>query len=155
MINPADNRAHYFYTPNEVHAARYILKNQGRDRYGNLLYPETWYKWAAKVSTWYGRFLQVLRRYARALRSVALAQVAIWKNLKSGYSVPRMLRDETSQAQEHRTAPARWINNPHIDRDDRARNGSPITATNPKTNKHSRRAQVIRITHTLQTAANV
>ena len=147
MINPADNRAHYFYTPSEVSTARYILKNQGRDRYGNLLYPETWYKWAAKVSTWYGRFIQVLRRYARIMGGAALAQVAIWKNIKAGYSVPRMLRDETSQAQEHRTTAKTWVKTPA-----RSWDGTPSTPINPKTNKHTRRAQIIRITNNLQTA---
>lgn len=162
MINPADARAFYFYTPAEVQTARYILKNQGLDRYGNPLYPPTWIKWASKVCTWYGRFLQVLRRYARAMSSVALAQVAVWHNLKAGISVPRMLRDTTQATQEESRstratvagmdAPgARWINNPPYK--DAARNGHDVTPINPKTAKHTRRAQVIRLTHNLQTAA--
>lgn len=153
MINPADSRAHYFYTPSEVSAARYILKHQGRDKYGDLLYPATWYKWAAKVATWYGRFTQLVRRYARLMGSAALAQVAIWKNIKSGYSVPRMLRMDATEVQEERTAPSKWVNNPHQTRDDRARHGAPVTPTNPKSQKHTRRAQVIRTTNALQTAA--
>lgn len=161
MINPADARAYYFYTPAEISTARYILKNQGLDRFGNPLYPPTWIKWASKVCTWYGRFLQVLRRYARALSSVALAQVAIWQNLRTGYSVPRMLRDTTAAVQEETrstraqiaerdTPGARWINNPP--QPDAARNGHSVTAINPKTAKHTRRAQVIRLTNHLQTA---
>lgn len=153
MTNPADARAFYFYTPAEVAAARYILKNQGKDRYGNDLYPPTWYKWAAKVCTWYGRFVQILRRYARALQSVALAQIAIWQNLRAGISVPRMLREEAHEAQEERTAPKKWVRNPPQARADRARNGYPVTPVNPKTNKHSHRAKIVRITHNLQTAA--
>ncbi len=171
MINPADNRQWYFYTPSEVAAARDILrakrgrtanapKGDGRTTArstGELCQPfeEVWDKWAAKVMTWYGRFCQLLRRYARIMGGAALAQVAIWKNLKSGYSVPRMLRDEQDKINRAHKGLKKWIQNPPQDRDDRARHGSAITPANPKTNKHTHRQQIINTTARLQTAANV
>lgn len=178
MINPADARAYYFYTPDEVATAREILGANhrykshtvaidpatGRAYLDQPLYPQTWVKWASKVLTWYGRFTQVLRRYAAQLHSVALAQVAAWQNLKAGISVPRMLRTDTAPVQEEsrssraqvegRHAPAaRWIDNPRTPRADAARHGYAVTATNPKTQKHTRRAQVLRTTDRLQSAA--
>lgn len=164
MNNPADNRAHYFYTPSEVAAARDILrakrgrtanapKGDGRTTArstGELMQPfeQVWDKWASKVMTWYGRFCQLLRRYARIMGGVALAQVAIWKNIKSGYSVPRMLRDEQDKINRAHKALKHWIKTPAVSWD-----GNPTTPINPKTNKHTRRAQIIRTTNNLQTAA--
>lgn len=159
MINPADARAFYFYTPQEVHTARYILKNQGRatntnpnNRSANI-YPPEFVTWANKVLTWYGRFCQLLRRYARALSSVQLAQIAIWQNLKNGLSLPRLLKMDSHEAQEHRTAPARWIKNPPRSHDERARHGDYITPhTEKRSHKTERRAQIARQTAALQMA---
>lgn len=177
MINPADARAYYFYTPADVATAREILSTGHRYKGYTIaidpatghayldkpLYPADWVKWAQKVLTWYGRFIQVLRRYARALSSVALAQIAVWQNLRAGISVPRMLRTETAAVQvetastratmQGKPGPgAKWRNNPPQSRDERARNGSPITPhTEKRSHKTERRAEIVRTVNHYQT----
>lgn len=160
MINPADRRGVYFYTPAEVAAARDIQRTKpGAPKCYSDGTPAPTFEtsldtWAQKVLTWYGRFIQLLRRYARALHSVALAQVAIWKNLRAGLSLPRMLKQDEHEQQAERTARPHWINNPQQSRDDRAHNGTPIQYhTEKRSHKTARRAQVIRLTTALQTAA--
>jgi len=152
MKNPADNRAAYFYTPQEVADARDIIQYQGLDKYGRSLYPDTWVTWANKVLTWYGRFVQVLRRYVAAMQYAPLAVRALWLDIKNGLSLRRILR--LLSTDEATNAPKKW-QQPRHDREDAKHNGLPITPIRPKTQKHTRKMQVKRTTHNLQTAPTI
>lgn len=82
----------YKYSLVDREVANYILKNQGKDRFGNDLYKSSFITWANKVIKWFNRFYQVLRHYAKIMKDATLAVKAIWQNINKGISLPRMLR---------------------------------------------------------------
>lgn len=143
MKNNADARPYYFYTPFEVVCARDIYQVVQRDPIRALrLYPAAWIVWSAKVIQWHNRFVQVLRRYSRLMRDAALAVTAIWKNLKAGISIVKMIR--LMEVREH--TPAQWQQNPQ-----QPRGQVPaVIPCNPKTQKHARRQLCQNLTNSLQ-----
>lgn len=157
MRNPADARPVYFYTPDEVNTAKLILSTPEVDKFGSPMCPASWRKWAQKVLTWYGRFRQVLRSYARTLRSLALAQVAIWANIRAGLSVPAMLRQidhARDLARVPGLTPRTYARDPLTRAEDR-RDGPAVVRINPKTQRHRARQTNRNTAHRLQVAASI
>ena len=133
----------YAYSINDLTTARYILKNQGKDRNGLDLYPSTFITWSKKVVNWFSMFYQVLRRYARVMKAASLAIKAIWQNIRAGISLPRMIRLYTAQIDRAHKA---WKKNEHTERGQAPARSIPATHSM----KTERRAAVIRQTNSLQ-----
>lgn len=136
------------FTPSEYQTAKYILENQGLDRFGNALYPPSFVTWACKVYKWWQRFYQVMKRYAKIIGSLALATKAVWDNIKQGISLPNMLRQLANPVG---FVPLEKVwQKPRFSRGETARNGQAITYINPKTSKHTRRIKCTNIANNLQ-----
>lgn len=131
----------YKFSLNDLKTARYIIANQGADRYGSPLYPASFETWAKKVIKWFDRFYQVLRAYAKLMKSAALAIKAIWKNINRGLSLPAMLK-LLIQPRAAGFQGRKWQRN---------RGAHRITPINPRTNKHAFRMRNKTIAHNLQT----
>lgn len=162
----------YKYSPADYQTAKYILENQGLDRFGKPLYPPTFITWACKVYQWWQRFHQVMKRYARIMGNLALATKAVWLNISRGISLPKMLRQlanpvgvdghiervkddhgnrlqATGVKRTAEEAASNW-QKPRFPREDTKRNGPAITYIRPKTNKHERRMKCTNIANRLQ-----
>ena len=78
-----------YYTLQDKEMATIILDNFYSE--GKKLYDETFVEWAMKVETWFNKFYKLLSKYAKRMKSAALAMKAIWTNIKSGQEVSTML----------------------------------------------------------------
>lgn len=87
-----------YYSLADVRDAKAIQSTaKAKDRFGGWMWTPENLAWAASVLSWWEKFRQVLRKYAKAMGSAALAVKAIWDNLKGvsgrAFSIGHMLRD--------------------------------------------------------------
>lgn len=87
-----------YYSLADLRDARLIQETAtSTDRFGGWMWTPDNLAWASSVLSWWEKFRQVLRKYAKSLGSAAIAMKAIWDNLKGvsgrAYSIGHMLRD--------------------------------------------------------------
>lgn len=56
--------------------------------------------WAEAVQRWFNNFYNLLSKYAKRLKSAALAMKCIWSNIKAGFTVEKMLWKMTTRVLE-------------------------------------------------------
>lgn len=80
------------YSIHDLQTARAIINDNTICKVtGQPIFTAEFVEWAETVITWFNKLWTLLSKYAKRLRSAALAMKAIWQNIRKGFSIERML----------------------------------------------------------------